>query len=242
MRDEKGGLQDTLSFSPIEHAALFGILAQKILLAFGEDRGDALLLDGVLRYGEERGGRMRQRALKNGDPDDMISFFAYGEWRDPLSLPTVEEEQFPDRLSRVVRCRWQDSWKKYGLSPFGKYYCRCIDRAVLHGFNPQLRLKVLSCLSQGSDSCLFCWKDAGLDPAGLLRLEEMKQRLGDSCVKDWLYHTAHLYRVLADTVLAEDPKKGEIVLSRAQSQFGRTFSVGHLEQVLACSRQDFTVI
>lgn len=126
-------------FSPKQHAVMFGLLAREICRHFGTD-ADALLLRAVETYGEERGRRMAARCRQNGDPpDDMASYFAYCEWSWPgESLRTENDPQCSHVSFRMLKCPWHTAWQESGLADFGFYYCRCVDHAILKGFNPAL--------------------------------------------------------------------------------------------------------
>ena len=135
------------TFGPRQHAVMFGLLAEAICKHYGP-KADALLLEAVETYGEERGRRMAARCRKNGDPlDDMASYFAYCEWSwRGESVRTANDPDCPHVSFRMLKCPWHTAWRENGLEDVGHFYCRCVDRAILRGFNPAFRLRMPSCL------------------------------------------------------------------------------------------------
>ncbi|MCI8623412.1 MAG: hypothetical protein HFG26_07080 [Provencibacterium sp.] len=229
-------------FSPKHQAVLFGLLAQGILEEYGQERGDRLLWKAVERYGCERGGRMAKRALKNGDPLDMTSYFAYSEWSwsDGFSKSMLQKE--PYYAYRVHSCPWNTGWEESGLTEYGSYYCRNVDVSIVKGFHPALTLEMPSILSApGCSYCEFHWKDAAMTPEAADR-QQLKERLGDSCQKDFVYHTAHLYSTLMRCACEEDAAAGRRLKKRVWKEFAERTSYQELLQVLALASADFTQI
>lgn len=181
---------------PEHHAALYGLLAKHCVLKFGEE-GKETVLSLTSRYGRERGLRMAARCSARGEERDMYHYLAYTEWRSIPGETRGEVSAYqPEYVTRSFQCPWMDSWEKYGLIEYGRLYCQVVDKSILEGFNPELRLEINSLLSQGGPACEFVWKDSGIsgedDRAGLA---EKKKSLEETCVKDFRYHTGHLYQV-----------------------------------------------
>ena len=120
-------------FGPKQHAVMFGLLAREICRHFGPD-ADALLLT---LTGQTT---VAEISRQNGDPpDDMASYFAYCEWSWPgESLRTENDPQCSHVSFRMLKCPWHTAWQESGLADFSFYYCRCVDHAILKGFNPAL--------------------------------------------------------------------------------------------------------
>ena len=171
-------------FSPWHHAVMFGLLAKGICDHFGE-AADGLLLSAVEAYGQERGQRMAARCLRSGDPiDDMASYFAYCEWSWPGSVKTPPEPGCPYVSYRILACPWHSAWKESGLAEYGYFYCRCVDRAILRGFNPALTLSLPTCLTRNErQGCAFHWESAENTPALFDRQRRLEKRLGGTQVR-----------------------------------------------------------
>lgn len=61
------------------HATLFAYIVKNSIDRFGNDCIKTLE-NGIKRYGNQRGHRMAQRALKDGNKLDILSYLIYGEW------------------------------------------------------------------------------------------------------------------------------------------------------------------
>lgn len=231
-------------FSPKQHAVMFGLLAGAICKHYGP-KADALLLEAVEAYGEERGRRMAARCRKNGDPlDDMASYFAYCEWAWPGgSSRTANDPDCPHVSYRMLKCPWHTAWRESGLEDVGHFYCRCVDRAILRGFNPAFRLRLSSCLPQNpEEGCAFHWESAENTPALAQRQRRIQDRLRGTQVKDFLYHTAHLYRTLLDCARRQDPQAAALVEAEAGQAFAQRFGAEAFEQVRQAAQGDFAAI
>ena len=62
------------------HAMMFAFLSRAAIEAAGE-KGREAIQTGMVRYGRERGARMAARARANGDPVELWTNQAYGEWK-----------------------------------------------------------------------------------------------------------------------------------------------------------------
>lgn len=141
------------------HATLFALLSKYAITLFG-DRGKDAILEGMTRYGNERGRRMAGNAAKNNDPLTTMMSQVYGEWvpdyEDQMEFGWIEAE--PTLKTYIAKCAWCDAWKKHDLSDYGKYYCVNIDNAVYQGFNPDFTCTQLSDpMSFGGKRCEFDW-------------------------------------------------------------------------------------
>jgi hypothetical protein len=240
---ERGkGLADsqTNNFTPRQHAVMFAFLAKNVLDIFGEEEGDALLWEAVEKYGMQRGGRMAQRCEAHGRPLDMVGYQAFTEWRyngDFEKAPLFDE---PYSAYRVLNCPWFAAWKSAGLGKYGSYYCRVVDVSLLKGFNSELTLEMPSYHSEGGgDYCEFHWKDFVPDKGYAARKSDIEKEIGDSCLKDFVYHTAHVYSTIAGCARRKDAMKGERAALQARREFAEMCSYQELLKVLALTKQNF---
>lgn len=135
------------------------------------------------------------------------------------------------------------AWRESGLEDFSVYYCRCVDRAILRGFNPAFRLRLSSCLPQNpEEGCAFHWESAENTPALAQRQRRIQDRLRGTQVKDFLYHTAHLYRTLLDCARRQDPQAAALVEAEAGQAFAQRFGAEAFEQVRQAAQGDFAAI
>ena len=225
------------SFGPGQHAVMFGVLARAVLDEFGAQEGDGLLLEAVSRYGEERGRRMAARCARDGVETDMAAYFAYGEWSASEGFEKSPLLDDPYRHYHMLQCPWHTAWDRAGLGEYGRYYCRCVDAAILRGFDPALTLEMPVCHTMpGGTCCDFHWKDTPRDGDFDRRQRELAERVGTSCVRDFLFHTAHLYQTLTRCAKARDGAKGRAAEQMARRDFAALCSHQELLRVLAAAQ------
>ena len=228
-------------FTPEHHALLFAWMAQELVTSLGEARAATVLRKAVWRYGRQRGHRMALRALGNGDPLTLLTFMAYGEWRAPEgAMEATTVQTTPDLHRQVHRCPWFAVWQIQGVMDYGRHYCRHIDKAILHGFNPELRLKVRGTRPDGSACCEFYYPGADLDKAAMSMLQAKQAALGLSVVMPWEYHVGHLYKSLSDVMTEALGPRGRAMASSTLALFGRHFGEAAARAVAASAETDFS--
>ena len=229
-------------FSPMHHAILFGYIAKEIISSHGQV-GINILKHAVRRYGKERGQRMAQRALLQGDELSMENFLAYGEWiPDSKLMVSNVVKTTPNLITHVRRCPWVDAWKQENLLEFGKIYCSVIDEALVDGFNPDLTLNIHSTLSFGDKICEFEYCNVTLTPTVQKSIEEKKNQLGKSRIKSWEYHAAHLYYTLLNELQTKFGEDGKTAVIHALTKFGKKFGQNFQHPLLSYNNIDFTTI
>ena len=209
-------------FTVEHHAVLYALIARQIMLA-DPDQGEVHILEATGRYGEERGKRMAQAAKKEGCPLTPLVYMIYGE------LPAVtggsRSSFFFENgrcLTSVSGCGWLDAWKKYDLMKYGSYYCRVIDESVYRGFNPDLKLKISSCLSRGDASCGFDWGEA-VSEEEFNRYRENAGTLAAGFRKDFLFHTSRILAVMKEYLEEVYGRRGIEIVKRAMEEFSCIF-------------------
>ncbi|HIR84046.1 MAG TPA: L-2-amino-thiazoline-4-carboxylic acid hydrolase [Candidatus Galloscillospira excrementavium] len=229
------------TFGPRQHAVMFGVLARAILETFGQEEGDELLWEAVSRYGEERGRRMALRCEADGVERDMAAYFAYGEWAASEGFEKTPLMDDPYRHYHVLQCPWCTAWEEAGLAEYGQYYCRTVDESILRGYNPTYRLEMPAYHSMpGGDHCDFHWKDAPHTEEFAARVAALAAGRSEGCVKDFVYHTAHLYQTLTRAARDREAEKGRAAEQRARRDFAGLCSHQELLRVLARTEDDFT--
>ena len=223
------------------HAVLFGLLARGAISALGYEAADEWVSRAVKHYGHQRGHRIALHAQKHGWPLDMVSYFGIKEWTIEDGAPNESKEGACEayHVGIITRCRWTQVWRKYHMEDVANWYCRDIDVALLHGFNPDLRLEVRKSFSRGDACCEFHWMDAHRDPA-VRACEKERGRIAQAR-RDWDYHTAHLYRAFAD-VFAPLGQTGQEALQTAKASFVELFGTDAWQAVEALTSLDFDAI
>lgn len=211
------------------HAVLFALLSKYAMELCGEE-GEEAILEGMTRYGRERGARMAANAAANGDPLNTMTNQAYGEWapdyEGQMEFGQIRTE--PTYQTYVKKCAWCDAWKKHGLTAYGKYYCVNVDNAVYQGFREDFECKPFGTpLSFGGDCCRFDW-GYPLTKEEVEELGQKRERLGTSCMKDFTFHTAHLKHTVGKTLVERLKKNGEKAVKLALSEYEKIFGSEYL--------------
>ncbi|MBD7912246.1 L-2-amino-thiazoline-4-carboxylic acid hydrolase [Clostridium cibarium] len=210
------------------HATLFALFAKFTIESFAE-RGEKIIFNAIEKYGHERGKRMAERAIRNGDSLDFINSQAYGEWvpkEGQMEFGIIETE--PEFVSKATKCEWCGSWKKHNLLQYGKYYCVNIDSAVFNGFNENFHMTVSSNLSFGADRCEFHFGHAMSDE-DMVKLSQKRAELGTSCTRDFNFHTAHLLNSISETLISELGEEGKVIINKVLEGYVALFGREYLE-------------
>lgn len=209
-------------FTVEHHAVLYALIAKQIMI-FDPDQGEYHVLEATGRYGEERGKRMAQAARKDGCRLTPYAYMVYGEL--PLVTGASKSSSSMEHgrlLTSVSQCGWLEAWKKYDLTEYGAMYCRVIDESVYRGFNPELELKVSSCLSEGDEACGFDWGTAGsAEEYG--ECQKIAEKLGTSLKKDFLFHTSRILAVMSEYLREAYGQKADEIVKQAMEEFTRIF-------------------
>lgn len=213
----------------IEHHAMLFACFSKHALLLCKDRGKDAILAGVTAYGKERGRRMALNAQKHGDPLTTMTNQAYGEWKPdyPGQMEFGQLRTEPTLQTYISKCAWCEAWKKHGVLEYGRYYCLNVDNAVYQGFRSDfVCTPTTAALSWGGARCEFDWGRPLTAEENRL-LAEKKQELGDSCMKDFTFHTAHLKhtlsRILTDLLGDEGREVTKLALDEYSRLFGREY-------------------
>jgi hypothetical protein len=207
---------------PREHALLFAYLAREVIEAAGAERGAQVVGEAVWRYGAQRGCRMARRAQAAGRSLDWATYLTYGEWRAPEGVQRTETlATAPDLHRRVYTCPWHQAWRENDLLVYGQHYCLHIDRALAHGYNPELILHVGCTLSDGSPYCDFRFERADLSPTDMAHIAQLRRELEPRVVMPWSYHLGHLYKTMGQALVDQLGVMGELVVSDGLAAFAQ---------------------
>jgi hypothetical protein len=215
-----------------QHAVLFALLARQAVIRFGKVAGEEGIRIAVRRYGEQRGHRMALRALRDEQLLTMSTYLQYGEWRSATGEgKSSREEQYPNIISYVFACPWENAWIEADLLSFGRLYCLEIDLALVRGFNSELMIEVNQTLTNGGEVCEFVYHQGSLSPSS--------NRAGKHNVMPWEYHCAHLYWTCQEVYVAKWGGDGSIVAEKALSEFGLRYGKRMFEAIKKYCREDF---
>jgi hypothetical protein len=116
-------------------ALLHCAFTQTLIEELGEEKGKALALKAIKRYGGFVGQKARKRAAEKGLPlarenfqDDLPTL----GWHSREKVVVEGENR-----ARVHTCYLAETWKELGASEIGRLYC-FVDQAKYETFNPDL--------------------------------------------------------------------------------------------------------
>ncbi len=138
-------------------ARLFATVAKEVIERFG-DEGREAVIAAVKKFGEERGRRMAERAAAEGRENTFAGFLVCSD------LDTGYHQMVPEAMEEALKvtisyCPFAAACEEWGLSEYGKYFCREIDAAIMRGYNPERYETVCERnLTEGAESCVLVYR------------------------------------------------------------------------------------
>jgi hypothetical protein len=234
--------QTAEEFTPTHHALMMAWISRAVVDAVGEEEGERIIRQAVVRYGNQRGRRMAMRVEANGHPLTVGNYLAYAETRvGKGKMQTKLLERSPHGRTQVFECPWYVAWAENDLMEYGRYFCMEIDRAIVPGFNEDLVLEVNGTLSNGAECCDFLFRDANLTLPKVVGLGwKMAIRPGKSVVMPWTYHVGHLYKTLCEVNTEELGKdQAADIMGAALAAFTDKYGEAAGDKVMAHRDTDF---
>ncbi len=226
------------------HAILFSLISRAVIKEIGKEKGAALIRAAVKKYGLQRGKRMAKRALKNRHALTMDNYLAYSEWKVPKnSMKFKFIEKSPHARINIFKCPWNEAWKESDLLEYGKYFCQEIDRALVKGFNPDLKIEIYSTQTNGSNMCDFVFKDARLSLLkipGLIYKKKIKP--GAQAIMPWDYHAGHLYKTMGEQIKQKLGDRADQIMEKAMQDFTLFFSNEYIADIIKYKDTNFEEI
>lgn len=214
-------------FNEEVHAFLIGLFYKNFKNSHGNN-GINCFIKATQNIAEQRGHRMAQRALKDGNNLDYSAYIAYGEIKSVIPNKLDVIIQYPDCELQVSKCVWNNVFKKMNLIECGLVYCKEIDKGIVRGFNPNLEFELKSMI-HNAPMCKLLLKNARLDKAIETKTETKKS---------WEYHCGHYYntyRKYAITVFDD----GRDIVENVNNVFVEKFGHQMLEVINNYLNTDF---
>lgn len=188
-----------MKFTARDHAFVYGVIAQEIISCCPD--AETILEEAIKTYGLQRGSRMGQTCDAFGDKRTMQTYMAYGEWAPaPGEMDIAIPEESPSAVWNVKKCPWSQEWAEKGMMDVGKYYCKYVDRELVHGFHPDLELGTGTTQTAGDEFCYFKWNGADMTPEHKAENAAIGEKVGQVRLKTWAYHMGHIYKTMGQVL------------------------------------------
>lgn len=206
-----------MGFNEMTHAFIAAKYYIRMTEQFGE-RGKQAFLHATRYYAEQRGRRMAQRAIKNGEVLNYETYCRYGEWvntEEVINAGAANQSDIesisPDFVIHIHRCPWHAQFAKMGLSEAGLLYCKDLDASICRGFNPELKYEVSQTLHD-HDYCIQTIRNAGITP-------ESSMAKRPEGLKSFEYHCAQSYWAYNEVSAAVFGAEGEMINAKVLEDF-----------------------
>jgi hypothetical protein len=227
-------------FTEKHHAFIAASFYDLLTKNFAE-RGEAAFVHATQRYAEQRGARMAQRAIRDGQPLTFETYRAYGEW---VNTQSVKDEgcdnqgyvtsYSPDFVEHVTQCPWATQFKAMGMSKAGTVYCKHLDNSVVRGFNPYLVYEVPQSMHE-HDFCIQIAKNANFKEGKIPTKNPKYLRTFD-------YHCGHIYKTFSVITIAIFGAKGQKIAAQVLQRFAETYGQDMADVLIKYYNEDFDVI
>lgn len=189
-----------MKYTAKDHAYVYGVIAEELLAAYSGEE-DETLRECIQVYGLQRGSRMGQTCDAYGDKRSMQTYMAYGEWAPaPGEMEIDVPEESPSAVWNVKKCPWSQEWAEKDMNGVGKYYCKYVDRELVHGFRADLELETGTTQTNGDAYCYFKWIGADMTPEHKAENAEIANKVGTVRLKTWAYHMGHIYKTMGEVI------------------------------------------
>ena len=226
-----------MGFSEKTQVFLIAAWYKELVSAFGE-RGRRAFVLAVKHYARQRGERMAQRAVRDGQELNYASYCAYCEWSPSeealasgVLCGTRVCSTAPDYVYEVSPCVWFNAFVEQNAREAGQLYCRYLDEAIARAFSSSLQFYTVE-TQHCADRCVFCIRDAGFGP------DTVVQRRTEY-VKGFDYHCAHTFYAFAETAAGVFGRPGEALAARVLAAFEAEYGPEMRRQLEAFASENF---
>lgn len=210
---------------------------KELVRAFGE-RGRRAFVLAVKHYARQRGERMAQRAVGDGQPLDYASYCAYREWapseesvREGTANATTVCSTAPDYVYEVRACAWYDAFAALDALEAGQLYCRHLDEAMARAFSPSLEFYTVE-TRHCADRCVFCIRNAGFDP------QQERPRRPEQ-LRGFDYHCAHTFYAFGEVAAGAFGRAGAALAARVLDSFEQAWGGEARRRLTAFAAENF---
>lgn len=228
-----------MGFTELSHAFIAAKYYVYLKEAFG-GRGEAAFLHATRYYGEQRGRRMAQRAIRDGKPLTYETYCQYGEWvsteeskKQGLANQSKVVSVSPDYQIRIFVCPWHTQFQRMGLTDAGLLYCQDLDASIARGFNPEIHYETSQTLHD-HDYCIQTIENAGLTPDSNMT----KNPVG---IRSFEYHCAHSYWAYSEVCQAIFGEEGRQIAQKVLDDFAAEYGTDMADTLAGYAGTNFNI-
>ena len=227
-------------FTEKHHAFIAATFYALMTERYGQ-RGEEAFILATNRYAEQRGNRMAQRAIRDGQPLTFATYRQYGEWVNTQSVKdqgcgnagyTVSYS--PDFVEHVTQCPWAAQFAEMGMAKAGTVYCTHLDKAIVRGFNPYLVFDTTQSLHE-HDCCIQIAKDVNFE-------EGVVYQKHKEYLKGFDYHCGHNATPYSELCASIFGAGGAAVAAEVLDRFAQTYGQDMADILISYQNTDFNLI
>ncbi|MBU5626034.1 L-2-amino-thiazoline-4-carboxylic acid hydrolase [Oscillibacter sp. MSJ-2] len=216
----------------------------KVLMDFcGRERGYDLFMTAGRTYGARRGRRMAMRAMRDGNPLDLTSYFAYGELlcNDEGLNDEGTYEAIPGTVhEHQTDCWWAREFRAMDCEQCGVDYCKEIDGAVVRGFNPTMGFERTQNMHLNS-SCDFYFHSPEVK-SDFMSTYETRLKPGQCVKREMAYHCADVYQMYCHVITQVLPNDAAGLIEQVRAILSERYGKDFLPVLDSYSGTDFEQI
>lgn len=231
------------SLTETHHGGIVAAFYKTLAECFGKERGLDIFMTASRAYGARRGRRMAMRALRDGNPLDVTSYFAYGELLcdDEGLTDCGTYEAAPGVVhERQTDCWWAREFRAMGCAECGVDYCREIDGSILRGFNPSLGFLCAQNMHLNS-SCDFYFSSPEIKE-DFMETYAKRLKPGKRVKREMAYHCADIYQMFGRVLGQVAPERAGEVVGKVRSMLAERYGEDFWPAVEAYDGTDFESI
>ena len=201
-------------------------------------RGERAFLHATQYYATQRGRRMAQRAIRDGEELTQATYNYYGEWvnSDEIKQEGIENKSMveADGTLTITQCPWHQQFHDMGQKAAGILYCLDLDSSISRGFNPFLGYKVDQTLHD-TDSCKHRLSSGDSVAAGAGKGKN------PASLRSFEYHCAHSYWSYTEVVEAIFLAAGRSVTQQVLEDFAADYGNDMADRIISYRNTNFNV-
>ncbi len=232
-----------ISLTETHHGGILVAFYKSLAEVCGKERGLEIFMTAARTYGARRGRRMALRALHDGNPLDVTSYFAYGELlcNDEGLTDCGLFEAIPGTVhERQTDCWWAREFRAMGCKECGVDYCREIDGSIVRGFNSSLGFECTQNMHLNG-SCDFYFRSSEVKE-DFMDTYGSRLKPGQNVKREMAYHCADVYQMYVHIIRQVIPEQADEVIKKVRDMLTERYGEDFWPAVEAYDGTDFESI